>query len=95
MGLAVLASLLVGWAEYAKIEQVGWGDPLTGVSPHFTSLVLYLAILIGGVTFSGSCMAYLKLSGKIGGRPTIFPWAESDQCARRAWFFWAWAYCLP
>lgn len=71
-GFGGLASLLIGWAEYVRIEQVGWSIHLTGVSPLFTSSVLYLAILIGGVTFSGSFIAYLKLSGKLGGRPTLF-----------------------
>lgn len=33
----------------------------------------YLGILIGSLTFSGSVVAYLKLSGKWGGKPLLLP----------------------
>jgi NAD(P) transhydrogenase subunit beta len=38
-----------------------------------TAVTIVLSILIGAVTFSGSLVAYLKLSGKIGGKPVLFP----------------------
>jgi H+-translocating NAD(P) transhydrogenase subunit beta len=73
-GFGGLASLLVGWAEYEKINAVGWAKYLESFagSPSFTSSVIFLAALIGGITFTGSVYAYLKLSGKASGRPKLF-----------------------
>jgi NAD(P) transhydrogenase subunit beta len=34
---------------------------------------MYLGVLIGAVTFSGSLIAFGKLSGKIGGKPVLLP----------------------
>jgi NAD(P) transhydrogenase subunit beta len=34
---------------------------------------IYVGILIGAVTFSGSIIAFGKLSGKIGGKPLLLP----------------------
>lgn len=69
-GFGGLSSLLVGWAEFGK-------DPTfaTSVSqnPTFTAGAVVFAILVGGITFTGSIIAYLKLSGKIGGSATVFP----------------------
>lgn len=74
-GFGGLASLLVGWAEYHRaacseglIEQV-----LRAEITSFTAAVIVLAILIGGITFSGSMYAWGKLSGKLGGRALTFP----------------------
>ena len=77
-GFGGLASLLVGWAEYANIRSQGWAQYLAdpsreGVNAHFVSVVIILTILIGSVTFTGSLIAYLKLSGKMGGNATAFP----------------------
>ena len=62
-GFGGLASVLVGWAEFEFGKST---DPVTQIA-------IYLAILIGGVTFTGSFVAYLKLAGKMSGRPTLFP----------------------
>ena len=62
-GFGGLASLLVGWAEYAKP-----GEPLS----TFTGTVIVLAVLIGGITFTGSLYAFGKLSGKLSGKPVLF-----------------------
>ena len=64
-GFGGLASLLVGLAEYYKL-------PLDKVLPSFTASVTVLAILIGGITFTGSIYAWGKLSGKLGGRALSF-----------------------
>jgi NAD(P) transhydrogenase subunit beta len=65
-GFGGIASLLVGWAEYAHL---GAEETMSSV----TAVAIVLAILIGGITFTGSLIAYLKLSGKMGGTPTVFP----------------------
>ena len=34
---------------------------------------IYVGILIGAITFSGSLIAFGKLNGKIGGKPLLLP----------------------
>ncbi len=66
-GSGGLASMLVGVAEYYKL--LGNADhKMTFIS----LLATYLAILIGGVTFTGSVVAYAKLAEKIDGKPILF-----------------------
>lgn len=51
------------------------GSVLSDVS-HISTLHLvtaYLGVLIGGVTFTGSIVAFLKLAGKMSSRPLILP----------------------
>jgi H+-translocating NAD(P) transhydrogenase subunit beta len=67
-GFGGLASLLVGWAEYHTNR-----EPVP-----FTAVTIFLAVLIGGVTFAGSLIAFAKLKEiKIGGlrvgMPLLFP----------------------
>ena len=62
-GFGGLASVFVGWAEFEFGKQ----------TDVVTQIAIYSAILIGGVTFTGSFIAYLKLAGKMSGRPTLFP----------------------
>jgi NAD(P) transhydrogenase subunit beta len=77
-GFGGLASLLVGWAEYEKARP-DWSAyldlPENDAVPAswFSALVIVLTIVIGGITFTGSIVAYLKLSGKIGGKAAGFP----------------------
>lgn len=59
-GFGGLASLLVGWAA---VEE--------GLSV-FVLITVVLSILIGGLTFTGSVLAWGKLSEKITGRPVQF-----------------------
>jgi NAD(P) transhydrogenase subunit beta len=61
-GLGGLASLLVGWAEYQKNPE----------SAEFTLVSIFLAVLIGAITFSGSMIAYGKLSEKMSGKPILY-----------------------
>ncbi len=61
-GFGGLASLLVGWAEYHMHRD----------APTFTIVSIYLAVLIGGVTFTGSVLAFAKLSELVTGRPVTF-----------------------
>lgn len=81
-GFGGLASLLVGWAEYqrasATISNGVLGKIADAVNADlatvntFTAGVIVLAILIGGITFTGSLYAWGKLSGKLGGRALTF-----------------------
>ncbi|CAG0940455.1 NAD(P) transhydrogenase subunit beta [Gammaproteobacteria bacterium] len=66
--LVGLAACLVGFASYI--------DPtveLAGAEKAIHEIEVYIGILIGAVTFSGSVIAFGKLSGKIGGRPLLLP----------------------
>ncbi len=66
--LVGLAAVLVGFANYL--------DPsasLTGVERSIHEVEIYIGILIGAVTFSGSVIAFGKLSGKITGKPITLP----------------------
>ncbi|HEY9248562.1 MAG TPA: NAD(P)(+) transhydrogenase (Re/Si-specific) subunit beta, partial [Rariglobus sp.] len=73
-GFGGLASLLVGWAEYGKIRAYGWERYLAEFAgnPVFTGTVIFLTVLIGGVTFTGSVYAFAKLAGWLGGKPVVF-----------------------
>ena len=74
-GFGGLASLLVGWAEYERIVHMGWDAYLahTGGNALFSNIVIWLTLWIGAVTFTGSILAYLKLSGRVGGSAIVFP----------------------
>ncbi len=73
-GFGGLASLLVGWAEYGKIQAFGWDKYLSEFAgtPTFTSAVIFLTVLIGGITFTGSIYAFCKLAEWLSGRPILF-----------------------
>lgn len=66
--LVGLAAVLVGYASFM--------DPdahFTGVEHTIHDVEIYLGILIGAVTFSGSIIAFGKLSGKITGKAMLLP----------------------
>ncbi|MDE2598332.1 MAG: Re/Si-specific NAD(P)(+) transhydrogenase subunit beta [Rhodocyclaceae bacterium] len=63
-----LAAALVGYASYI--------DPsmhFEGAEKVIHEVEIYVGILIGAVTFSGSLIAFGKLNGKIGGKPLLLP----------------------
>ena len=66
--LVGLAAVAVGFANFM--------DPAVhfeGVELTIHDIETYLGILIGAVTFSGSVIAFGKLSGRIGGKPLTLP----------------------
>jgi len=65
--LVGLAAVLVGYANFMAPAT------LTGVELTIHEIETYVGILIGAVTFSGSIIAFGKLSGKIGGNPVLLP----------------------
>ncbi len=68
--LVGLAAMLVGFANY--IDPAASAQ-LTGAEKSIHEIEIYIGILIGAVTFSGSIIAFGKLSGKIGGKPLLLP----------------------
>ncbi len=67
-GTGGAASLLVAWAALYEQFLPGMGAPST-----FVLVTVVLSILIGGVTASGSILAYGKLSEKINSAAFVFP----------------------
>jgi len=68
--LVGLAAVLVGFANYI--------DPAASAHYHgaektIHEIEIYIGILIGAVTFSGSVIAFGKLSAKISGKPMLLP----------------------
>lgn len=74
-GFGGMASLLVAWSEWGKIEALGGVlHEMEGAPPlAFTLGVIAAAALIGGVTFTGSVQAWGKLSGVFGSRARLLP----------------------
>ena len=68
--LVGLAACLVGFANYIDPEAAAH---LTSAEKAIHEMEIYIGILIGAVTFSGSIIAFGKLSGKIGGKPLLLP----------------------
>jgi NAD(P) transhydrogenase subunit beta len=66
--LVGLAACLVGFSSYVDTSIVYQGAEKT-----IHEIEIYLGILIGAVTFSGSVVAFGKLSGKIDGKPLLLP----------------------
>ena len=66
--LVGLAACLVGYASY-----VDTSVQFTGAEKAIHEMEIYVGILIGAVTFSGSIIAFGKLSGRIGGKPLLLP----------------------
>lgn len=72
-GFGGLASMLVAWSEFVKLDATGAPVSHALTSENAVSEVsLYLTILIGAITFTGSVLAWAKLSEKISGRPFLF-----------------------
>jgi NAD(P) transhydrogenase subunit beta len=62
------AAVLVGFANF-----MGHDPSMTGIDKTIHDIETYLGILIGAVTFSGSVIAFGKLSAKISGKPLMLP----------------------
>jgi NAD(P) transhydrogenase subunit beta len=65
-----LAAMLVGFATYVDPEAT---KGVVGAAKSIHEMEIYIGILIGAVTFSGSIIAFGKLSGRIGGNPLLLP----------------------
>jgi NAD(P) transhydrogenase subunit beta len=65
-----LAAVLVGFANYLA-PAAGASTAATGHGVHLGEI--YVGVLVGAVTFTGSIIAFLKLRGTIGSRPMLLP----------------------
>jgi proton-translocating NAD(P)+ transhydrogenase subunit beta len=68
--LVGLAAMLVGFANYIDPAAAG---TFKGAEKTIHELEIFVGILIGAVTFSGSVIAFGKLSAKISGKPMLLP----------------------
>src|SRR6266545_8069960 len=68
--LVGLAAVFVGYANY--IDPAATAG-FQGAEKTIHELEIYIGILIGAITFSGSLIAFGKLSGKITGKPVLLP----------------------
>ncbi|WP_329184726.1 Re/Si-specific NAD(P)(+) transhydrogenase subunit beta [Actinacidiphila glaucinigra] len=72
--LVGLAAVLVGWNSYYEVE--AHGDAQTRVAADLLGIhhaEVFIGIFIGAVTFTGSIVAFLKLSARIKSRPLTLP----------------------
>jgi NAD(P) transhydrogenase subunit beta len=66
--LVGMAAVLVGYANFMDSS-----SDLIGVEKNIHEIEIYIGVLIGAVTFSGSVIAFGKLSEKISGKPLLLP----------------------
>jgi NAD(P) transhydrogenase subunit beta len=82
--LVGFAAVAVGYASF-----LGSDGHLSGVDLTIHDIETYLGILIGALTFSGSVIAFGKLSGRIGGKPLTLPgrhWFNLALLLAAIWF---------
>ena len=66
--LVGLAAVLVGYVNFFDDTNI-----LSGVEKTIHQVEIYIGIFIGAVTFSGSIIAFGKLSGYMSGNPLLLP----------------------
>ena len=66
--LVGMAAVLVGYANFMDSTIT-----IAGVEKTIHEMEIYIGVLIGAVTFSGSVIAFGKLSEKISGKPMLLP----------------------
>ena len=83
--LVGMAAVLVGYANFMD-PNISFPTP---IEKTIHEIEIYVGILIGAVTFSGSVIAFGKLSGKIGGSPMLLParhWLNLGLLIAAIWF---------
>jgi len=68
-----LAAVLVGWNGYLSVEANAEQTEVTGDLLGIHSAEVVIGVFIGAVTFTGSIVAFLKLSGRIKSNPLMLP----------------------
>src|ERR671928_312477 len=89
--LVGLAAVLIGYANY--IDPAATGH-LQGAEKTIHELEIYVGVLIGAVTFSGSLIAFGKLSAKISGKPMLLPGRHWINLAGLAIVIWSGAWFI-
>ncbi len=82
--LVGVAAVAVGFASFMDPDK-----HFTGVDLTIHDIETYLGILIGAVTFSGSVIAFGKLSGRMSGKPLTLPgrhWFNLALLIAAIWF---------
>jgi NAD(P) transhydrogenase subunit beta len=80
------AAVAVGFANFMDPGRL---SHYVGVELTIHDIETYLGVLIGAVTFSGSIIAFGKLSGRIGGKPLTLPgrhWFNLALLIAAIWF---------
>jgi NAD(P) transhydrogenase subunit beta len=83
--LVGMAAVLVGYANFMD-PNISFPTP---IEKTIHEIEIYIGILIGAITFSGSIIAFGKLSGKIGGSPMLLParhWLNLGLLLATFWF---------
>jgi NAD(P) transhydrogenase subunit beta len=72
-----LAAVLVGWNGYLLVEGGGSPEEIALLTAEGTlgihSVEVFVGVFIGAVTFTGSIVAYGKLSGRMNSNPLVLP----------------------
>src|SRR4051794_32137497 len=68
-----LAAVLVGWNGYLSVEADAGQTEVSGNLLGIHSAEVVIGVFIGAVTFTGSIVAFLKLSGRIKSNPLMLP----------------------
>ncbi|MET9352785.1 Re/Si-specific NAD(P)(+) transhydrogenase subunit beta [Streptomyces sp. NPDC006617] len=68
-----LAAVLVGWNSYLEVEAHGSRGLIAADLIGIHHAEVFIGVFIGAVTFTGSVVAYLKLSARIKSRPLMLP----------------------
>ena len=71
--LVGLAAVLVGASAFLNPAAFGILDAVTGLIKPVSRIELGLGVAIGAITFSGSIIAFMKLSGRMSGNPIMLP----------------------
>jgi NAD(P) transhydrogenase subunit beta len=68
-----LAAVLVGWSGYWEVERGQGHVDLEGSLLRIHHAEVFVGVFIGAVTFTGSIVAFLKLSARINSKPLMLP----------------------
>ncbi|MEM9840827.1 MAG: NAD(P)(+) transhydrogenase (Re/Si-specific) subunit beta [Pseudomonadota bacterium] len=69
--LVGLSAVLIAWSAFLAPSAYGIGEP--GAIEAQAIIEMSIGVFVGAVTFSGSVIAFLKLSGKMSGKPILLP----------------------